>query len=363
MNQRMTGADPLELRRAAAQLEDMAAALDGCSISVHGVLFTAPWHGPGADHFRDLWHGRRRPHVAAAVADLEQAAAALKRQADEQDRASGTFAGLLIASPAFDLTRPSGYLDRDDPRLPYRIPFPEDERGPLDHLLKAFQFGMGRDQEWFNGQKVEDSSYQDAHHFWTSSGDGFAGAQVGDGTSWAGPIPGSAEYSAWAGAKGNYSAFAGVTSEGLTIGAALAGAVGAGASGSVSIGNQAAGASASGTAFAGARGDLQADIKLGPDGAKMTAGGHAFAGAEASGNIEGHAAGVSAGATGHAYAGIGVTAQADVQVTATHVKADIEIGAALGIGAGIDVHVDWNPGETIDAVSTAVTTLTSIFHF
>lgn len=83
------GSDPRELRRSAAELDDMAASLHAAARSIHGLLFTTPWHGPFADGFRDEWSSRGRLYLNQAAGELERAAGDLRRNADEQDQASG----------------------------------------------------------------------------------------------------------------------------------------------------------------------------------------------------------------------------------------------------------------------------------
>ena len=82
------GSDPQELRRAAAELADMAASLHSSANSIHSLVFATAWLGPHADGFRDIWSSRGRVYLSHAAGELEQAAADLRRNADEQDQAS-----------------------------------------------------------------------------------------------------------------------------------------------------------------------------------------------------------------------------------------------------------------------------------
>ncbi|MBU6163120.1 MAG: hypothetical protein KGO50_18570 [Myxococcales bacterium] len=92
------GSDPRELRRSAAELDDMAASLHAAARSIHGLLFTTPWHGPFADGFRDEWSSRGRLYLNQAAGELERAAGDLRRNADEQDQASGAELAATLAS-------------------------------------------------------------------------------------------------------------------------------------------------------------------------------------------------------------------------------------------------------------------------
>lgn len=84
----MVGADVDQLRALARTLEQAADRLESTSTSTTGMLNNAPWKGPDADRYRSDWRGSSLPTIRNAAAALREAATALTRNADDQERTS-----------------------------------------------------------------------------------------------------------------------------------------------------------------------------------------------------------------------------------------------------------------------------------
>lgn len=84
------GADPVQLRTAAARLDDAATTLDQLLKTLNGKVNVGDlWTGADADRFRSQWAGQSSLSVKAAAEGLRQAGIDLRRNAEEQERASG----------------------------------------------------------------------------------------------------------------------------------------------------------------------------------------------------------------------------------------------------------------------------------
>lgn len=90
------GADPGELRRLADVFTAAARRLDSVR-TVLGSQVGLPlgWRGPDAERFGQMWRHEGSVRLTSAASGLTEAAAALRRNADEQDVASG----VLCAEP------------------------------------------------------------------------------------------------------------------------------------------------------------------------------------------------------------------------------------------------------------------------
>ncbi|MGN8025475.1 alpha/beta hydrolase [Microbacterium sp. 22242] len=90
------GADVAQLRALAHQLDQHAQELDAHRMTVGNGIRISAWIGPVAVRFRHQWDSdySRRVHTAAAT--LRAAARALRRDADEQDRASAAEGGATV---------------------------------------------------------------------------------------------------------------------------------------------------------------------------------------------------------------------------------------------------------------------------
>ncbi len=83
------GADATELRSAADQFARAADLLQTSTASLHSVVSnTFFWRGPDSERFRSDWETRSRVSLIAAITALREAAQTLRRDADEQEKAS-----------------------------------------------------------------------------------------------------------------------------------------------------------------------------------------------------------------------------------------------------------------------------------
>jgi hypothetical protein len=85
------GLDPEVVGQTADGMERQAATLDGIARHVDTLIRTAMhhWSGAEAQDFHQWWVGQHRPRVLAAAQGLHSAAASVRRQVAEQERASG----------------------------------------------------------------------------------------------------------------------------------------------------------------------------------------------------------------------------------------------------------------------------------
>lgn len=83
------GADVVELRALSERMSRSAADLDRIvNLLTHQITATTAWVGPNAQRFRGDWSGSHRAAVASSARALRDCAAALRRNADDQDRTS-----------------------------------------------------------------------------------------------------------------------------------------------------------------------------------------------------------------------------------------------------------------------------------
>jgi hypothetical protein len=97
------GADVGELRQLAGTFENAAAQLTRTRTSVGGNVQSSPWTGPVAFRFRSSWDSQSSTQLAAAADRLTNAAASLRKNADEQEGASaanGSGSSPIGASPS-----------------------------------------------------------------------------------------------------------------------------------------------------------------------------------------------------------------------------------------------------------------------
>jgi hypothetical protein len=107
------GADVAQLRSAAAQFSKGASALETSAKALHSLIGSATqWQGPDADRFRSQWSGQSTRTITAAVEALRQAADTLRRNADEQDKASAVNTSDTAAGRMYDVGQaPKGTED------------------------------------------------------------------------------------------------------------------------------------------------------------------------------------------------------------------------------------------------------------
>lgn len=84
----MYGADIATLRSLAAQLDRAADQLDAHRTFLGNAVQQSAWHGPDAERFRGEWQSQHSTRVAASARLLRETAATVRRNADEQERAS-----------------------------------------------------------------------------------------------------------------------------------------------------------------------------------------------------------------------------------------------------------------------------------
>ncbi|GAB6859508.1 WXG100 family type VII secretion target [Microbacterium xylanilyticum] len=89
----MYGADVTQLRTLAQQFERQAQQLDAHRMTVGNAIQISAWAGPVAVRFRHQWESQYSRQVHSAAERLRGAAGDLRRNADEQDRASAADAG------------------------------------------------------------------------------------------------------------------------------------------------------------------------------------------------------------------------------------------------------------------------------
>ncbi len=83
------GADPIQLRTAAARFDNVANTLDQLIKTLNGKMNVGNlWTGADAERFRSQWVGQSSQSVKAAAEGLRQAGIDLRRNAEEQERAS-----------------------------------------------------------------------------------------------------------------------------------------------------------------------------------------------------------------------------------------------------------------------------------
>lgn len=113
MSSTMFGADIDQLRSLASVFEDRSAQLQSAIELVGGQVEQVPWFGPGAEMFRDEWSGVHAPALRDAAGSLLTGAAALRRNADDQESTSGDLAGAGVQSAPGGPGVPGGGPDGD----------------------------------------------------------------------------------------------------------------------------------------------------------------------------------------------------------------------------------------------------------
>ena len=85
----LLGADSPALRLLASKLEQISGRLSAIEGSVSGRVETMNWRGPDADNFRTNWGSTSAPSMRDAAATLNDAANAIRGDAQRQDQISG----------------------------------------------------------------------------------------------------------------------------------------------------------------------------------------------------------------------------------------------------------------------------------
>lgn len=102
----MYGADVAQLRTLAQQFDRKAQQLDANRMTVGNAIQISAWFGPFSVRFRHQWDSNYSRRVHDAAERLRHAANDLRRNADEQDRASTAGAGIATHSSGEKLGKP-----------------------------------------------------------------------------------------------------------------------------------------------------------------------------------------------------------------------------------------------------------------
>jgi len=94
------GADVAQLRDAAADFERTAQELGSIRAQLSGSVTRAPWRGADADRFRREWDGEHARALTLAAQRLQDAAGALRRNAEAQEQTSAAAGGALSGAGA-----------------------------------------------------------------------------------------------------------------------------------------------------------------------------------------------------------------------------------------------------------------------
>jgi len=89
----MVGADVEELRELARYFQQKAGQLQSIESNLAWRIHSAPWHGSDVSRFKQLWDRTYRSVLQNAAHDIRASAAALNRQADQQQEASAGAGG------------------------------------------------------------------------------------------------------------------------------------------------------------------------------------------------------------------------------------------------------------------------------
>jgi len=90
----ISGADTAQLRSTADQFTQAADQLQGTLRSIHGVVSNSSfWRGPDSEQFRTDWNSRSSASLNGAINTLREGALILRRNADEQEKASAVSTG------------------------------------------------------------------------------------------------------------------------------------------------------------------------------------------------------------------------------------------------------------------------------
>ncbi len=111
----IVGADPDDLERMAGRISAAGRQLSLLERRMTSQLYATNWQGGDADAFKSAWNARHRRDIAAAIVWLDEADAALRRNADQQRRASEADGG--------------GGRGSKSPEL--AVPTPKESGGPL----------------------------------------------------------------------------------------------------------------------------------------------------------------------------------------------------------------------------------------
>ena len=89
------GSNPDELDALASELDEASATLESAHVRVMTRIVRSPWQGEDADDFRQQWTGPAKRVFARTATELTDTAKTLRRNADDQRRASDGAGGQL----------------------------------------------------------------------------------------------------------------------------------------------------------------------------------------------------------------------------------------------------------------------------
>lgn len=350
MSGHMVGADPDALEELARQCDVAAQRIDTLTRQLNAKLVSTAWHGHGADRFRADWNRSHRTRLTSAAGFLHHARDTLRRQADEQRRASEGGGGRLGGAspsgvPAWFAAGLAAALGPDWRSLVGTPPTVEQlvvvlrRAGQLEKFLEHPELSASGSKEWGVFRSAEKSGHLDLGG---TSADAYLTGRIQAGAEAHGKASISADGVALVGG-----ASAGVMATALAGASLSRGPLGAGVSGQVT---------------GEVRAHAEGTATLGPDGAKVKAEAGAMAGVSASADASTHLSGVEAGAGVTAYAGAGISGKATAELTAHHMEMNVKLGVALGIGAGVNVHWSVDPVKVGTDLSHSASQVTRFLH-
>lgn len=85
----MYGADVEQLNQLSAQLNNKASDIQNVISQLSSAISSVQWQGPDANRFRSDWQGQHVAQLKQVVSALQNASQNAKRNAQEQQSASG----------------------------------------------------------------------------------------------------------------------------------------------------------------------------------------------------------------------------------------------------------------------------------
>lgn len=360
------GADVEQLEGLARTLALVALSMEQTAGQVQSALQDAHWTGPAADQFRSDWTMHAQG-LRAAKGTIDALASDLKKQAEDQRRASGSTVGASISSlmSTFGMANGSKLVDemaasgldgRSSPGETSGETYGDNKL--LRTLTSAFPLVTA-------GRATLEDLKPSAADMMSAVGDHSVAGRTSIGTSstWNMQKVGHGTWgdydlgvSARLGAEAELTGFAGIRDDrleagfraGVELGAAIEGHAKAEALGFIPVGVEA-------EARAGASADASGTVRLTEDGIRARLKGDAFVGvgAKIEGGI-GDADYAQATAGAGARVGVGASFDGTADFSATNVELGLDVGAALLLGVDLSLEVKFNPEAIYDDVTDAI---------
>ncbi|MBC3764158.1 WXG100 family type VII secretion target [Quadrisphaera oryzae] len=372
----LTGADVAQLRDLARQLDLGAQRVRTLGEGVRASLAAAPWTGQRADDYRRRFNGTDLVALRSAVGLLEEAARTLRRNADEQERASssggstgagGGFGdGLLLGAAGRSVLGPllRGVVERPDLAYSDRF-FPPGLFTVLERLdgasntTRALLTELARDphllSEFLHWQGDVDTLVEAVH---LSPQLGLGEAHTGveghvEASHHGATADGLFQYDAAALAEASVTADASakLSSDGLAAAAGVGVVAAVSASAAGRVGTDAVNAHARVAGELKAYADAGGKVQVGPKGADLNAKAEAGVMATVTAGLGTKFGPLTVDAQVQGHAGAGAQADAGLSLTAHKVGFRANVGAAIGLGAGGAVDVSVDPTELADDVA------------